>query len=913
MSLLPGTRLGPYEVHSALGAGGMGEVYRATDTNLGRQVAIKVLPDAFAQNAERLARFEREAKTLAALNHPHIAQIYGLEKSAGVQALVMELVEGHTLADRLTRGAIPLDEVLPIARQIADALEAAHTQGIIHRDLKPANIKVRTDGTVKVLDFGLAKAMDAAGASTANATMSPTISIDATQAGIILGTAAYMSPEQAAGKAADKRSDLWAFGVVLFEMLAGRRVFDGETVSHVLASVLKDEPNWAALPTDTPVPLRRLLRRCLEKDRKRRLDSAADARLEIEEALTTPSIEANVFSGAGAVAQRPAWRRALPWVVAAACAAALALVLALQAPWRSAPPPSPRWLSTELGADASLPIDQGAAAVLSPDGSLLAFAAQRRSGGENQLFVRRLDQLEAVQLSGTDGARNPFFSPDGQSIAFFSGGKLKRIAVAGGAAVTLCDAPNGRGGTWAEDGTIVFTPDSAPNVGLLRVSSAGGTPQPVTTLAEGEVTQRWPQMLPGGKAVLYTGAPGTTAWDKANIVVQPLPAGDRKVVLRGGAYGRYLPSGHIVYVHEGRLYAAPFDLNRLEVSGRSIPVVQDVMASAVTGGAQFAFSDSGTAVYVPGEPRDINTVPIVSMDRAGKTAPLQPMPANWTGLLFSPDGSKLAMDISDGKQRDIWIYEPARDAMSRLTFDPEDDVNPVWTPDGRRIVYGSKRGGSAFYNLYWQLADGSGDAQLLLESRDSHLIPGSWHPTGRYLAFHRIAQQNNPDLMILPMEGSDAAGWKPGTPTVFLKTPANEQVPTFSPDGRWIAYYSEESGRNEVYVRPFPGPGGKWQISTQGGTYPTWSRTRQELFYATLDQHIMVVPYRVEGSSIQPGKPSLWAETMFTLGQYRRFTLHPSGDRMAIGKQPDAQVKDHVVVIFNFFDELRRTAALAKD
>ena len=907
MALPPGTRLGPYVITAQIGVGGMGEVYRATDTKLKRDVAIKVLPDVLGHDPDRLARFQREAQLLASLNHSHIAAIYGIEDAGGECALVLELVEGETLADRIARGPLLLDEALPITKQIAEALEAAHEQGIVHRDLKPANIKVRPDGTVKVLDFGLAKAMEPAGASTVNATMSPTISIHATQAGIILGTAAYMSPEQAAGKVADKRSDLWAFGVVMFEMLAGRRAFDGETVSHVLASVLKDEPNWAALPANTPVPLRRLLRRCLEKERRQRLDSAADARLEIDEALGTPSIDSSA-DRISIDAGPSGWRRTLPWAVAVACVAALALVLALWAPWRTVPSSAPLWLTAELGADASLVIDQGAAAVLSHDGGLLAFAAQKASGGESQLFVRRLDQLHAMPLSGTDSARNPFFSPDDQSVAFFAGGKLKKIAVTGGAVVTLCDAPNGRGGTWAEDGTIVFTPDNTLQVVLLRVSSAGGTPQPVTTLAQGETTQRWPQMLPGGKALLYTGAPTTTAWDDASIVVQQLPAGERKVLQRGGYYGRYLPSGHLVYLHEGTLFAAPFDLDRLELTGPSVPAVPDVMTNTTTGGAQFAFSDRGTVVYFPGHSLDINTVPIFWMDRGGKTVPLRSTRADWTGILFSPDGGRLAMDISDGKQRDVWIYEWARDALSRLTFDPTDDANPNWTPDGRRIVYASKRGGNTFYNLYWQPADGSGDAQLLLESRASHLIPGSWHPSGRYLAYHEIPQPNNPDLMILPLEGSDASGWKPGTPTVFVKTPASEQVPTFSPDGRWIAYYSNETGRNEVYVRPFPGPGGKWQISTQGGTYPTWSRTRQELFYSTLDQHIMVVPYRVEGNSIQADKPIQWTDTAFTAGQYRRFALHPNGDRFAIGKEPETQTTGKVVFIFNFLDELYRIA-----
>jgi hypothetical protein len=492
--LSAGTKLGPYEILSAIGAGRMGEVYRARDTKLNRDVAIKVLLPSVADDPDRLARFSREAQTLAALNHPNIAHIHGLEESNGVRALVMEFVEGDDLTVRIARGPIPLDDALPIARQIADALEAAHEQGIIHRDLKPANIKLRPDGTVKVLDFGLAKLDDRSASLSGergDPTHSPTLTLNATQAGIILGTAAYMSPEQAAGKPVDKRSDVWAFGVVLMEMLTGRPVFAGETVSHVLASVLKSDPDWTALPAPTPASIRRLLRRCLDKDRRRRLDSAADARLEIDEALA-PTGDASMVRLA---MQEAAWRRALPWASTGALAAGLAAVLVLWAPWRRASPPAPLRVSAELGADASLAAaGLGDAAILSPDGAVVAFVAQKGDGSP-QLYVRRLTQLQATPLSGTDDADSPFFSPDGQWIAFFAGGKLKKIAVAGGAAVTLCDAPIGRGGAWGDDGTIVFTPDATQGVRLLRVSSAGGKPEPLTSLAEGEITQRWPQVL----------------------------------------------------------------------------------------------------------------------------------------------------------------------------------------------------------------------------------------------------------------------------------------------------------------------------------------------------------------------------------------------------------------------------------
>jgi eukaryotic-like serine/threonine-protein kinase len=516
LALIPGTRLGPYEIVAAIGAGGMGEVYRATDSNLKRQVAIKVLLQTVAADPDRLARFQREAEVLAAVNHPNIAHVHGLEKSDGMLALVMELVEGLTLADRIAHGAIAIDEALPIAKQIAEALEAAHERGIIHRDLKPANIKVRADAMVKVLDFGLANALDVGSEGSGALSMSPTQSLHATQAGMILGTAAYMSPEQAAGKAVDKRTDLWAFGVVVMEMLTGQPVFTGETVPHVLASVLKSDPDWTALPATTPAALRRLLRRCLEKDRKRRLSDAADARLEIEEAMAAPRDE---------VAPSPvsAWRRALPWTVAAAFGVALVSALVLSPPWRAAPVPTPRKLLAFIGADASMPIELGASAILSPDGTVLAFAAQQ--AGQARLFVRKLDQLQATPHSGTEGAGSPFFSPDGQSIAFFAGGKLKTVSVAGGASIILCDAPNNRGGTWADDGTIIFTPVNGSNVTLMRVSAAGGKPAVFGTLSTGATTQRWPQALPGGKGVLYSEHSAVNGWDLGNLVVTPLGVG----------------------------------------------------------------------------------------------------------------------------------------------------------------------------------------------------------------------------------------------------------------------------------------------------------------------------------------------------------------------------------------------------
>ena len=605
MVVQPGAVLGRYLIAALIGRGGMGEVYRARDTRLRRDVAVKVLPAAFTADAERMARFEREAHLLASLNHPHIATIHGLEEADSVRALVMELVEGPTLAERLRQRPMPPEEALAIARQMTEAIEYAHERGIVHRDLKPSNVKLTGEGAVKVLDFGLAKALEDAPPSGQDESQSPTLSGRATRAGVILGTAAYMSPEQAKGKGADRRSAVWSFGVVLYEMLSGRQAFSGETASETLAAVLKTEPEWGVLPASVPARVGRMLRRCLEKDSRRRVQAIGEARIVIEDALAGAPEET--------VAAVPFWRRVLPWSLALP----VTFVLGLWAPWRPAPQPEePQRLSVELGADASLVTDSGPAAVLSPDGSVLAFVARKAAGEKTpfdvfpefapvlvevptQLYVRRLDQLEAAPLAGTEGARNPFFSPDGEWIAFFAGGKLKKIAAIGGAAVTLCDAPGDRGGTWGEDGNILFAPHSL--TGLWRVSSEGGAAEALTTpdTAAGENTHRWPQALAGGEAVLFTaGRGGARFWD-ANLVVQKLPSGPRKIVQQGSSYGRYLPSGHLVYRQEGTLFAVPFDLDRLETTGPPAPALEGVLA-AEGYGAQFDFSNQGTLAFVPG-------------------------------------------------------------------------------------------------------------------------------------------------------------------------------------------------------------------------------------------------------------------------------------------------------------------------
>jgi Tol biopolymer transport system component len=906
MTIAAGTRLGSYEVVAQIGAGGMGEVYRAHDTKLGRDVAIKVLPEAFAHDVDRLSRFQREAKMLAALNHPNIATIYGLEHSVDTSYLVMELVSGETLQERIKReGAFPVEESLAIAKQIAGALEAAHDKGIIHRDLKPANVKLTPEGKVKVLDFGLAKAF-AGDATTDDPSNSPTLSQAATMQGVILGTAAYMSPEQARGKPVDKRTDIWAFGCVSYELLTGKPAFHGEDITEILAAVVKSEPDWSVLPAAAPVKVRDLLRRCLQKDKTLRMQSAGDVRIEIHEALTVPpnavaATVATVTSG---------WRERRAWTAAAGFAL-IAMVFAIGFVLR-APKPTQSLqavrLSAEIGADASLYTRDGASAVLSPEGTRLALLASG-SDQKPRIYVRSLDQLQTTSLSGTENASNPFFSPDGQWIGFFADGKLKKISVQGGAAVTLCDATSDRGGSWGEDGTIVFTPDN--RVALSKVSSAGGTPQPLTTLDThaGEISHRWPQVLPGGKAVLFTSGMHPNNYEDSNIVVYSMASGQRKTLQRGGFYARYLPSGHLVYMHEGTLFAVPFDLQRLEVTGQPAPILAGVVTNPARGGAQFSFSDTGNLVYVAGQGA-VPNLSIYWMDREGKFTPLRQTPGSYNNPTFSPDGKRLALSMFDGKRTDIWLYDWQRDTLTRLTFAGESNGNPIWTPDGQRITYSSSEKGGA-YGLWWMRADGAGDPQRLTEGNNAQYAR-SWRPDGKVLAFRQFNSSAHSNIMTLPVEGNEKSGWKPGEPKPFGKGGAfSEGGPAFSPDGHWLAYQSDESGVLEVYVRPFPGPGGKWQVSTGGGLYPMWSRNGKELFYRTEDSKIMVLTYTASGDSFHADKPQLWSPGQFSergLGNYN-FDLHPDGKRFAVLKSPGAEqaaAVNKVSFIFNFFDELRR-------
>jgi len=879
MPISPGTHLGPYKILAPIGAGGMGEVYRARDTKLDRDVAIKVLPAALAQDPERLARFEREAKVLAALNHPNIAQIYGLEQ----RALVMELVEGETL-----KGPLPIETALNYAKQIADALEAAHEKGITHRDLKPANIMITPTGVVKVLDFGLAAVTQPSAASEGDRANSPTLTMRATQAGMIMGTAAYMSPEQAAGKPVDKRADIWSFGVVLWEMLTGQQLFTGETVSHVLAAVLTKDPD----PSLLPAAVRSVVTKCLRKDPRRRWRDIGDVRLALEEGGTESPSKAD---------SRPAPK--LSWAIGATVLALIAAI-ALLGWWRATRPvehPLMR-MSVDLGPDAVAGLRTTLA--ISPEGTRIVFP-MRGADGKQQFATRLLDQATPTSLPGTENAADPFFSPDGQWIGFFADAKLKKISVLGGAAVTLCDAPNMRGGSWGEDGYIIAALNVA--AGLSRIPEVGGSPQPLTKLSQGVTGHRWPQVLPGASAVLFTASTSVTQFDDANIQAFSLKTGEIKPLVRGGYFGRYLrtngSTGHLVYVHEGVMFAVPFDPVKLELRGAAVPVLEDVAGDTSGGGGQLDFSRAGMFAYRSGGSSP-QGYPVVWLDSSGKTQPLVATLGIYNSPRFSPDGQRLALAMSSAKGRDVYIYDRQRDSMSRLTFTSQGN-NPLWAPDGKHIVFWSAS------SLWWIRADGAGEPQRLLESKNQ-LFPNSFSPDGRRFVYHEITPETKADSWTLPLDLSDPEHPKPGKPELFLRTPFNEGAAVFSPDGRWLSYASDESGRPEVYVRPFPGPGGKWQISATGGFYSFWSRDGRELYYAGSDNRIMVVDYTAKSDSFAARKPRVWSDTQVrpAVQGFPPLDMAPDGKRFAILPRNDPTEAQggslHVTFLLNFFDELRR-------
>ena len=895
-----GQTIAHYTITEKIGEGGMGEVYRATDGVLKRDVALKFLPESMAQDETARRRFLREARSAAALDHPFICQIHEIGEVDGVDFIAMEYVAGQTLKEKLVEGRLSVTECLRIASEIAEALELAQEKAIVHRDLKPTNIMLTSGGHMKLMDFGLAKR--AAGAQEDTQQVDVT---KLTQVGSTVGTVPYMSPEQLKGEAVDSRSDIFSFGIILYEMLTGVHPFIKPDAMATASSILQEEPAPLGLHREGISPvIQYMVRKMLAKEPERRYQLVGDIHTDLTALLQ------DTASLTFAPTEVPGGEPSASWNLLLWLMVPVALILGALAAWSLKPvPPEPlRRLEVSIGADASLAVSAyGTAAVLSPDGSLLAFVAQFE-GGSQQLYVRPLDQLQATPLSGTEGVRQPFFSPGGQWIGFFADGKLKKISVTGGAAVTLCDAPNSRGGDWGDDGSIVFA--AGNREGLSRVSSAGGTCQPLTTLDEeaGEITHRWPQLLPGSKAVLFT-AVSTRAQsvEEAYLVVQTIPAGQRKIVQRGGYHGRYLPSGHLLYIREATLFAAPFDVQKLELTGQVVPILEGVLAIQNNGSAQVAYSQEGTLVYLPGVATRRQFTLINWLDRNGETKPLRDVPADYRDVRFAPGGQRLAVEIKEGAQSDIWAYEWVRDTLTRLTFDAANEADPLWSPNGDSLVFRSDREGAR--NIYWKRADGSGEAQRLTESRNLQ-IPKSWHPSGKFLAFLELDPETNFDIRILPLEGDDRSGWKSGQVTTFLNSPFAEVFPAFSPDGRWLAYSSNETGQDEIYVRPFPDPGGKSLISSGGGTIPIWSENGRELFYLSPTRQIMVATYSAEGESFEASKPGLWSEVRIAARPFDRvYDLHPDGERFAVLMAAQEQVeekRDHVVLILNFFELLRQ-------
>ena len=922
MSLAPGVRLGPYEVIAPLGAGGMGEVYRARDTQLKRDVALKVLPAEVSADPERLARFQREAELLAALNHPHIAQIYGMAEAptpggaaqagaarGGTRALVMELVEGPTLAERIARGRVPVPEALAIARQIAEALEYAHERGIIHRDLKPANIKRTTDGAVKVLDFGLAKALDAAPAAT-SLDNSPTVTSPAvTQAGIILGTAAYMSPEQARGAPADRRADVWAFGVVCFEMLAGRPCFAGESVTDVLAAVVRAEPDWTELPADTPPRVLDLLTRCLTKDRRQRLHDIGDARLEVEAALAAvqaPGAGSDVRPTPSGRTIGVSRRERIAWAVAA-----LGLLLSAAAVIRMARAPAPGSVSATrpirftVGVPGEGLLESNNAAIaLSPDGSHLAFAAMDRNG--SRLYSRALGDLEAHPIPGTEGGTMPFFSPDGAWLGFadYDALTLRRIPLAGGTATTVCFGGELHGASWGADGWIVFT--RALHSGLWRVRADGGVPEAITTLdaAGHEKTHRFPHVLPREKGVLFASASGDlSSYDDATLFARQASTGRLTVVVKGGMAPHYVESGHVVFARAGAIFAVPFDIDRLAVTGRAVKVISGVRTVPSGGEAQFSVSPAGTLAYVAGGPVG-EDARVVIADRQGRERSLLDAPGPYLNVRLSPDGRSLAVERAKANE-EIWVYDLDRGASTRFASG-WDNMLPVWSPDGQQIAFACNRFGPDV--LFLAPIDGSTPARALTGKDIHHQYPLDISPDGRTLVFQRrpggspnppLAGDTGLDLWRLSLAGDP-------NPQAVVADPGDQNEARISPDGRWLAYVSNESGRNEVYVRPFPGPGGRQLVSAGGGYWPRWTRGGREVIYSADDYALMSV-------AITPGTP-LRASRPRPLGKtpprhYVHYDVSADGERFVfILPGPSQEPPREVTVITNWLEDLKRLA-----
>ncbi len=900
-----GQSINHYRVTAALGAGGMGEVWRARDTRLERDVAIKALPDALAGDPDRLARFEREARLLASLQHANVGAIYGLEEVDGHRYLVLEYIEGRTLADHLSRGPLPLDEALAVCAQVAAGVEAAHESGVIHRDLKPGNVMLRPDGVVKVLDFGLAKSA-AGDASSANLNLSasPTMTAAHTGAGVILGTAAYMSPEQARGKPVDRRTDIWSFGCVLYECLTGRRAFEGETVSDLVARILEREPEWTALPATTPASVRRLLERCLTKNPRDRLRDIGEARIALEQgAHESPAAPVAVSP------RSPA--RLAPWLVAVACLVALAVTL-VRSSRTSGPSAAPSMrMSVAMAEGESFPSGYGPAAVISPDGGMVAFIGG--SGQDARLYLRPLDSLEARPIDGARGVRSPFFSPDGQWVGFMGRGLMQKVPANGGTPAKICSTQETRGAAWCEDGTIVVALNAEG--ALSRVSADGGEPVPLTTLnaARNERSHRWPCALPGG-AILFMAQARGQDYDDSDIQVWDPKTKAVRSVLTGGAAPSYSPGGYLLFVRRGQLFAAPFDLAKLAVTGPAIMVLDGLLAytgeqTAGDGSAEYSLAGNGTLVYRQGDATRSTIRRAVWVDRAGHVTPALTDAADYVDPRISPNGRLLAIASGMNTAPNIYVYDLAAGTSTRLTFSTDACIEPTWTPDSRTVVYcratGSMAGGFALARR----ADGSGEDQALY-TVDEFRWPCSISPDGRTLVTNRLAKDTNWDVMVMPLTTDAGGRMQAGPPVPLLATTAIEWCPAISPDGKLLAYTSTESGSNEIYVQDFPGGGGKWLVSNGGGGWARWSGSGEELFYRSGAAVMSVKVRKVDGSWRFDPPVELFKDTFADLSPFSAWDVTPDGKRFLMIQSADTQRGDrgHLTFATNWLAELARQA-----
>ena len=880
MTLAAGSRLGPYEILAPLGSGGMGEVYRARDGKLGREVAVKVLPARLTADPEALSRFEREARAVAALSHPNILSIFDFGVHGETVYAVMELLEGGTLRERLSSGAVPPRKAVEYGVQIAHGLAAAHERGIVHRDLKPENLFVTGDGRVKILDFGLAKRAEPAAAE--GQTNTPTVA-SGTEPGTVMGTVGYMSPEQVRGKPADARSDLFSFGAILYEMLSGERAFRGDSAVETMNAILtKDIPE---LGPEIPSGLELTVRHCLEKNPEERFRSALDLAFALE-ALSLSSagrigpLAASPEAGIGPRLRRLRWP-----VFAAAAPLLLAIGAAVGRLGRApAPAPAPIRFGLSLVAGQRLAYGNQPVVAISRDGTRIAY----RTSNEKtvRLYLKSSERFEAVPLPGTEEAEGAFFSPDGRWIGFFAGGALKKVRSEGGEAATICAAPNARGGSWAEDDTIIFA--SSPNSGLSRVASGGGSPKALTVpdAAKGENSHRWPQVLPGGKAVLFS-AGSRVLWSKGWVAAVELATGRRVNLVEGGVFPHYVSPGRLVFVRNGELMMAPFDPEALRVTGPAVALPERAVHEAYGGFSELALSLSGCLAFVPADAASAGRT-LAWADRQGMARPLPAPPRPYTSLRLSPDGKKAALRVAG----DIWIYEIERDTLTRLTFDGTNDW-PIWSPDGRTIAFTSLRSGSM--NMYQKPADGS-VAETALAASPQPRVASSFSPDGRTLAFTELDPVRKEDLWLLPLDGAQK-------PIPFLQSPYAEAYAAFSPDGRWLAYESDESGRREVYVRPCPGPGGKWQISSEGGQWPRWRRDGHELFYWK-DNKTMAVSVETK-SGFSAGKAGLLFESAFA-----EIDVAPDGQRFLVIKEGESRLAPRVNVVIGVLDGLRPPAAV---